>query len=118
LALFDVSNFTAINDEFGYKVGELTLKHVAECLKHVTRERDIVGRAGADQFIVCLINIEDVVATELFLRVQEALADVSFKVGNGEKVEVHCNMHAYSSVNSLSDADEVLSEIRSVLRKA
>jgi diguanylate cyclase (GGDEF)-like protein len=118
LALFDVSNFTAINDEFGYNIGELTIKQVAECLKHVTRERDILGRVGADQFIVCLVNIEDVVATELFSRIQEALADLGFKVSNGEKVEVHCNMHAYSSVTSLSDADEVLAEIRSVLRKA
>jgi len=118
LALFDVSNLTAVNTEYGYKAGELALKQVAECLKHVTREKDIVGRVGANQFIVCLVNIEDAVAKELFSRVQKALADVSFKVGSGEKVDVRSNMHLYSSVTSLSDAEEVLAEIRSVLRKA
>jgi diguanylate cyclase (GGDEF)-like protein len=118
LALFDVSNFSAINADFGYKAGELALKQVAACLKHVTREKDIVGRVGADQFVVCLVNIEDVVATELFSRVQEALADVSFKLGSGEKVDVLYSMHAYSSVTSLADADDVLAEIRNVLRKA
>ena len=117
LALFNVSNFTAINTQYGYKAGELTLKQVAECLKQVTREKDIVGRVGADQFIVCLVNIEEVVAKELFSRVQEALVNVSFKVGSGDKVEVSSNMHVYSSVNSLSDADDVIAEIRSVLRK-
>ena len=94
------------------------MKQVAECLKQVTREKDIVGRVGADQFIVCLVNIEEVVAKELFSRVQEALVNVSFKVGSGDKVEVSSNMHLYSSVNSLSDADDVIAEIRSVLRKA
>ncbi len=118
LALFDVSNFSAINAEYGYKAGELALQQVAECLKQVTREKDIVGRVGADQFIVCLVNIEDMVAKELLSRIQKALIDVSFKVGNGDKVEVHSNMHLYSSVNSLSDADDVLAEIRSVLPKA
>jgi len=118
LALFDVSNFSAINAEYGYKAGELALQQVAECLKQVTREKDIVGRVGADQFIVCLVNIEDMVAKELLSRIQKALIDVSFKVGNGDKVEVHSNMHLYSSVNSLSDADDVLAEIRNVLRKA
>ncbi|MFT4747861.1 MAG: diguanylate cyclase (GGDEF)-like protein [Congregibacter sp.] len=118
LALFDVSNFTLINAEYGYKAGELALQQVAECLKQVTREKDIVGRVAADQFIVCLVNIEDMVAKELLSRIQKALTDVSFKVGNGDKVEVHSNMHLYSSVNSLSDADDVLAEIRNVLRKA
>jgi diguanylate cyclase (GGDEF)-like protein len=118
LALFDVSNFTAVNAEHGYKAGELTLKQVAECLMHVTREKDIVGRIGAEQFIVCLVNIEDAVAKELFSRIQKVLADVSFNSGSGEKVDVRSNMHVYSSVTSLSDIDEVLAEIRSVLRKA
>jgi diguanylate cyclase (GGDEF)-like protein len=118
LALFDVSNFTTINAEYGYKAGELALQHVAECLKQVTREKDIVGRVGADQFIVCLVNIEDMVAKELLSRIQKALTDVSFKVGNGDKVEVHSNMHLYSSVNSLADANDLLAEIRNVLRKS
>ena len=117
LALFDVSNFTAVNAQYGYKSGELALKQVAECLKQVTREKDIAGRIGADQFIICLVNIEEVVATELFSRVQKALTNVSFKVGNGDTVDVYSNMHLYSSVTSLSDADDVLAEIRSVLRK-
>jgi diguanylate cyclase (GGDEF)-like protein len=118
LALFDVNNFTAINAKYGYKAGELALQHVAECLKQVTREKDIVGRVAADQFIVCLVNIEDMVAEELLSRIQKALTDVSFKLVNGDKVEVHSKMHLYSSVNSLSDADDVLAEIRNVLRKA
>ena len=117
LALFDVSNFTSVNTKYGYKAGELALKQVANCLKQVTREKDIVGRVGADQFIVCLVNIEDMVAKELFSRVQKALADVRFKLGSSLKVDVHSNMHVYNSVNSLSDADDVLAEIRSVLRK-
>ena len=117
LALFDVNNFTAVNTEFGYKAGELTLKQVAECLKQVTREKDIVGRVAADQFIICLVNIEDVVANELFSRVQKALADVSFRVGNGGRVDVQSSMHVYSAVTNLADVDDVLAEIRQVLRK-
>lgn len=117
LALIDLSNFTAVNTEYGYKVGELALKQVAECLKQVTREKDIVGRVGADQFIVCLVNIDNVIAEELFSRVQNALTDINITIGSGEKVDVCANMHVYSSVTSLADADDVLAEIRSVLRK-
>jgi len=117
LALIDISNFTAVNAEHGYKAGELAIRQVAECLKQVTREKDIVGRVGADQFIVCLVNIENDIAEELFSRVQNALTGINFKVGSGEKVDVCANMHVYTSVTSLADADDVLAEIRSVLRK-
>ncbi len=118
LALFDLSNFTAVNAENSFKVGELILKQVAKCLIHVTREKDIVGRIGAEQFIVCLVNIEDAVAKELFSRIQKVLTDERFNSGNAEKINVLSNMHVYTSVTSLSDIDEVLAEIRSVLRKA
>ena len=117
LALFDVHNFTAINAQYGYKAGEMALKHVAECLQQVTREKDIEGRIGADQFIICLINIEEVIATELLSRVQKALDEVAFKIDTGKTVEVCCNMHIYCSVDSLADADDVLAEIRSVSHK-
>ena len=118
LALFDVSNFTAVNTQHGYKAGELALKEVAYCLKQVTREKDIEGRIGADQFVVCLVNIDEVIATELLSRVQIALGGVNFAVGDGRTVDVLSNMHVYCSVTSLSDADDVLAEIRSVLHKS
>jgi diguanylate cyclase (GGDEF)-like protein len=117
LALFDVSNFISINVKYGYKAGELALKQVADCLKQVTREQDIVGRVGAEQFIVCLVNIEELVANELFSSVQTVLADLRFRVDNNKRVDVHTNMHVYSSLNSLSDIDNVLAEIRSVLHQ-
>ncbi len=116
-ALLDLSNFTAVNATHSYKAGELILKQVTECLLHVTREKDIVGRIGAEQFIVCLVNIEDAVAKELFGRIKKVLADERFISSSGEKVDVLSNMYVYSSVTSLSDIDEVLAEIRSVLRK-
>jgi GGDEF domain-containing protein len=77
-----------------------------------------VGRIGTEQFIVCLVNIEDSVAKELFGRIQKVLSDVSFDIGSGEKVDVLSNMHVYSSVTSLSDIDDVLAEIRGVLHNA
>jgi diguanylate cyclase (GGDEF)-like protein len=118
LALFDVSHFITVNAEYGYKAGEIALKQVAECLNQVTREKGIVGCVGIDQFIVCLVNVEDVVAKELFSKVQKGLADLSFKVGATQKIDINPSMHVYSSVTSFSDAEDVLAEICHVLRKA
>ncbi|WP_299073067.1 GGDEF domain-containing protein [uncultured Paraglaciecola sp.] len=116
LALFDVSNFTSMSELHGYKTADLALQQVTDCLKHVTRDQDILGRVGTDQFIVCLVDIEENIAIELFARIQNALGDLTFKIGSGETVDVRANMHMYSSVNSLSDVEDVLAEIRQALR--
>lgn len=118
LALFEVTNLNAVIEGFGYKIGQQVLQHASECLKHVTREKDIIGRVGTAQFVVCLQNVEELTANELFGRMQAALNKVSFKLPSGERVEVLANMHIYSSASSLADGDQVLAEIRHVLAKA
>ncbi|MFT4940217.1 MAG: diguanylate cyclase (GGDEF)-like protein [Paraglaciecola sp.] len=117
LALFDVKNFTEVNSEFGHMTGKLALKSVADCLKQVTREYDVVGRIGGDQFIVCLKNIEDVIANAFFERIQRALEQTAFNAGTGDRINIDSTMSIYSSTDRFDDLDEVLNDMRDSLRK-
>jgi diguanylate cyclase (GGDEF)-like protein len=117
LAVFDLSNFTEVNAQFGYMAGDMLLKTVASCLQQVTREHDLVGRLGADQFVVCLKNIEDHTATELFERIQKVLGDTVLDAGRGERVNVHSSMHIYLAPDNFSDLDQVLLDLRQAASK-
>jgi diguanylate cyclase (GGDEF)-like protein len=117
LALIDVKNFTEVNSEFGHMTGKLALKSVADCLKHVIRERDVVGRIGGDQFIVCLKNIEDAIANAFFERIQQALEQTAFDAGTGDRINIDSTMSIYSSTDRFNDLDEVLNDMRDSLRK-
>ena len=59
LALFflDLNSFKPINDTYGHEVGDLVLKHVADRLKTLFRESDLMARAGGDEFIIAALNI-------------------------------------------------------------
>ena len=116
LALFNVQNFAEVNSQFGHMTGKLALKSVAECLKHVTRERDVVGRIGGDQFIVCLKNIEEVIANAFFERIQHALEQTAFSSGTGESINIDSTMSTYLSADKFDDLDEVLNDMRDSLR--
>jgi diguanylate cyclase (GGDEF)-like protein len=118
LALFDVNDFTKVNSQFGHMAGELSLKSVANCLKQVTRERDIVGRVGADQFVVCLKNIEDATAKAFFERIQSVLETTEFSNGVGEEINIDSSMSMYISPDDFHDIGEVLRDIRDSLKKA
>jgi diguanylate cyclase (GGDEF)-like protein len=112
IAVFDVTNFSEVNSQFGYLTGDALLKKVASCLTQVTRERDLVGRLGADRFIVCLKNIDDDTAKVLFERIQNVLAEMVFNAGSGEKVNVHSSMSMYLAADGFQDIGQVLEEIR------
>jgi diguanylate cyclase (GGDEF)-like protein len=52
ILLFDIDYFKKINDTFGHQVGDTTLIAVAEIIMARTREVDIAGRWGGEEFMI------------------------------------------------------------------
>ncbi len=59
LFMIDVDNFKMVNDLNGHVVGDELLKHFGRILKNSFGKYDIVGRAGGDEFIVFMKNVDD-----------------------------------------------------------
>jgi diguanylate cyclase (GGDEF)-like protein len=49
-----LDNFKAVNDTLGHFNGDLVLKQIANILKNNTREMDILGRWGGEEFMIIL----------------------------------------------------------------
>lgn len=52
IILLDIDYFKTINDSFGHQTGDLVLKDIAHLLLKHTRETDVVGRWGGEEFMV------------------------------------------------------------------
>lgn len=50
--LLDLDGFKRINDEQGHPAGDLILKKTAAVLQGVTRQGDVLGRYGGDEFLL------------------------------------------------------------------
>ncbi len=60
LMVIDIDNFKTINDTRGHAIGDqILLAFTAELIKNF-RETDIVGRAGGDEFVVLMKNVQSV----------------------------------------------------------
>src|SRR5262249_1801218 len=57
LIYFDLNSFKEINDEHGHPAGDAVLRSIGETLIRQTRETDIVGRIGGDEFAVVLTHL-------------------------------------------------------------
>lgn len=54
LFVFDIDYFKKINDTMGHVTGDVCLKNLASILKANSRDYDLLGRYGGDEFLVAL----------------------------------------------------------------
>jgi len=79
----DLDHFKEVNDTLGHPAGDALLKSVANRLRKVLRDSDLVGRLGGDEFAVLQAGAADQSqATKLVERLQRALAEPHHVLGH------------------------------------
>ncbi|MEZ5658237.1 MAG: diguanylate cyclase [Burkholderiaceae bacterium] len=71
--MIDIDHFKRINDSFGHSVGDQVIKLVAETLMKCTRDGDLVGRYGGEEFCIALPNTGVTAATTIGQRIRETI---------------------------------------------
>jgi diguanylate cyclase (GGDEF)-like protein len=54
LIMIDIDNFKKVNDTYGHPAGDEVIKALASVIKKATRETDIAGRYGGEEFAIIL----------------------------------------------------------------
>ncbi len=69
----DIDHFKSVNDRYGHATGDKVIKMVAGLMQKNSRENDLVGRYGGEEFCIVLPKIDIKVAAEISNRIRQAI---------------------------------------------
>jgi diguanylate cyclase len=78
LLIIDVDHFKNVNDSFGHDCGDEALKIIAQTIKGVVREIDLVGRIGGEEFSVFMPGTDPARTKAAAERIRAAISTVEF----------------------------------------
>lgn len=97
--LLDVDHFKRINDEYGHIVGDKVLVAIANIMKEATRDGDLVGRWGGEEFLIICPKTDAEQAEQIAKRIVKKL--------NSETVLGDINVTASIGIaTTLADEEE------------
>ncbi|MDG1751002.1 MAG: diguanylate cyclase [Thalassotalea sp.] len=111
LFIVDVDDFKKVNDTYGHKVGDQTLKAIASLGQEHMRDTDVFGRFGGEEFVALLPNTTIEQAQEIAERLRSSaeqytcpnnqINNISLSIG-----VVHYNQTKHQTFEELlKDAD-------------
>lgn len=115
LLLFDIKDFSSINDTLGLAVGDAVLVEVATRLRQALGETRI-SRLGNDEFAVTLQPADPDAALQLALDIQSALAKPVR--GLGHELDIHVSVGISLCPPDGADVDGLLSHADLALAQA
>lgn len=113
MIMLDADFFKQVNDHYGHAMGDLALKHIIDTCHHVTRESDIVGRLGGEEFAVCCPETDIDGARGLAERLRAAIAaDII------EREQQQCQLTVSLGVATLTDKSTSIEQLLSLADEA
>ncbi|MBQ3513044.1 MAG: sensor domain-containing diguanylate cyclase [Lachnospiraceae bacterium] len=102
LIILDIDNFKNINDTYGHMIGDHVIIEFASRLLACTRETDIVGRIGGDEFLVFIPNFGN--RERLLQKITKMQENLRYEYSEeNTELQVHCSMGIAVYRNEMND---------------
>jgi diguanylate cyclase (GGDEF)-like protein len=87
LVMCDIDHFKKVNDTHGHQAGDYILSNVAKIMLAQSRDTDLVGRFGGEEFVAILANTDDKGARIFCERFRKRIEETSFMF-EGTKIPI------------------------------
>lgn len=80
ISVMDIDHFKRVNDTYGHLVGDEVLRQVAYKLRDHTRQPDVAGRYGGEEFLILLPSSDAVAAAEQAARLCRQISENQIQI--------------------------------------
>ena len=108
LMMIDVDGFKLFNDAHGHLAGDAVLRALGKALASHSREGDLVGRYGGDEFLVILRNTDAQGAASQAERLLDAADDLSWTTPDGTEAPVSLSIGVSAFPSHGSELNELI----------
>ncbi|HZX11741.1 MAG TPA: GGDEF domain-containing protein [Acidobacteriota bacterium] len=104
LVMIDIDHFKKINDTYGHLAGDQVLIKIAELIRSVCRNTDILARYGGEEFSIILRNTDETGAAVHAERVRKKIARKTFNLEREKiKITVSLGIAGYQDPSQIKD---------------
>ena len=101
---FDIDHFKNVNDTYGHEAGDVILKNVGLILNRCSRDIDIVGRFGGEEFIIIAPETEKEGAYKFANKIREIIEKTKFMYKKTRiKITISAGVAQRKETNSMQD---------------
>lgn len=115
--MLDVDHFKHINDTYGHSIGDSVLLSLAQILRNMVREVDVVGRIGGEEFALILPETDISNAATFAERLRTSIANTSLSSAKGE-IKITASFGIASNANGDMSLDKLISKADEALYRA
>ena len=111
--ILDIDDFKKLNDTYGHAAGDEFLKQVAQILREIVRDTDLLARFGGEEFVVVATQTTLEGAVILAQKICTSIAEASFIVDDsmrprGATVSIGVAEYKGSQTDLFNSADAAL----------
>jgi len=121
VAMIDIDNFKNINDTYGHSVGDKVIITLAQEMKNLTRNSDIVCRWGGEEFIILFPETSIKGAAHIATTIKDTINNLTINMEENKYItvtisigvaEVNFKHNLLNLESTISNADDALYEAK------
>ncbi len=109
MVILDIDNFKSINDTWGHQSGDRVLRETAAIIKEYSRESDIVGRYGGEEFVILCPRSDLASTVEVAERLRSLVEATPFGIPKRVTATFGVAQASWEEIESL-DVDSIISK--------
>ncbi len=116
--ILDVDLFKHVNDTYGHPVGDLVLKQIASILQGCSREYDLVGRIGGEEFLILCDGADSGTSSGIAERIRSSVEAARIELEDGRTLQVTVSLGVNSTIPSSVDIESLIKNADEALYRA